>query len=96
MKKVKALVMIMVMVTALTGSVPAVEAKTKTSITVVNKATGKKIGKKVTLKAGEKIQLKVKYGKKNVTKKAKYKTSNKRIAAVNKKGKITAKAAEKG
>ena len=93
MKKFKALFMIMVMVMALTGSVPTVEAKTKTSITVTNKATGKKIGKKVTLKASEKIQLKVKYGKKNVTKKVKYKTSNKNIATVSKKGKITAKSA---
>ena len=93
MKRVKALVMVMVMVMALTGSVPTVEAKTKTSITVANKTTGKKIGKKVTLKTGEKIQLKVKYGKKVVTKKAKYKTSNKNIATVSKKGKITAKAA---
>lgn len=93
MKRVKALVMVMIMVTALTGSVPTVEAKTKTSITVTNKATGKKVGKKVTLKTGEKIQLKVKYGKKVVTKKAKYKTSNKKVVTVSKKGKITAKSA---
>lgn len=92
MKKFKALVMIMVMVMSLTGFTPTVEAKTKTSITVVNKATGKKVGKKVTLKTGEKLQLKVKYGKKNVTKKVKYKTSTKKVS-VNKKGKITAKTA---
>ena len=40
-------------------------------------------------------QLTVKYGNKNVTKKAKYSTSNKKVATVNKKGKVTAKKAGK-
>lgn len=94
MKKIKVFAIIMIMVMVLTGSTPSnVEAKTKASITVTNKSTGKKIGKKVTLKKGQKVQLKVKYGKKVVTKKAKYKTSDKNIATVSKKGKITAKSA---
>ena len=94
MKKIKVFAIIMIMVMALTGSTPSnVEAKTKASITVTNKSTGKKVGKKVTLKKGKNVQLKVKYGKKVVTKKAKYKTSDKTIATVTKKGKITAKSA---
>ena len=67
------------------------EAKTKVSITVTNKSTGKKVGKKLTLKTGQKVQLKVKYGKKTVTKRAKYKTSAKKVVVVSKKGKLTAK-----
>ena len=90
MKKLFTIFMIMVMV--LTGTTPTVtEAKTtKTSITVTNKSTDKKIGKKLTLTQGKKLQLKVKYGKTNVTKKAKYKASNKNVT-ISKKGKITAK-----
>lgn len=94
MKKIKVFAIIMIMVMVLTGSTPSnVEAKTKASITVTNKSTGKKVGKKLTLKKGQKVQLKVKYGKKIVTKKAKYKTSDKNVATVTKKGKITAKSA---
>lgn len=91
MKKLFTILMIMVMVLA---NVPmTTEAKTKVSITVTNKSTGKKVGKKLSLKTGQKIQLKVKYGKKTVTKKAKYKTSAKKVVTVTKKGKITAKSA---
>ena len=91
MKRFKALVMVMIMVMALTGSVPTVEAKTtKTSITVTNKSTGQNIGGKIILLKGWKVPLRVKYGKTNVTKKAKYKASNKNIT-ISKKGKITAK-----
>ena len=91
-KAMKTLAVFMVMMLALTGSVPTVtEAKAKTSIIVTNKSTGKKIGKKVSVKKGKKLQLKVKYGKNDVTKKAKYKTSNKKVVTVSKKGKITAK-----
>lgn len=89
-KTIIATIMIMVMV--LTSATPiTTEAKTaKTSITVTNKATGKKIGKKLSLTTGKKVQLTVKYGKTNVTKKAKYEASNKNVT-VSKKGKITAK-----
>ena len=93
MKKITKLFAVMlVMVMVFTGVTSTVtEAKTtKTSITVTNKSTGKKIGKKLTLTKGKKLQLKVKYGKTNVTKKAKYKASNKNVT-ISKKGKITAK-----
>lgn len=88
----KLFTVMLVMVMVLTGATPTVtEAKvTKTSITVTNKSTGKKVGKKLTLTQGKKLQLKVKYGKTNITKKAKYKTSNKNVT-ISKKGKITAK-----
>ena len=90
-KNIIATIMIMVMV--LTGVTPTMTAEaksTKISITVTNKATGKKIGKKLSLKVDQKVQLTVKYGKKNITKKAKYKVSNKNVT-VSKKGKIIAK-----
>ncbi|MCR5691650.1 MAG: hypothetical protein K6G62_05470 [Eubacterium sp.] len=48
--------------------------------------------KKVNLVVGGKISLKLKFGKKNVTKKAKWTTNKKKVATV-KKGKITAKKA---
>ena len=60
-----------------------VEAAAKKSVTV--SVSTKKLAPKKS------AQLKVKYGKKNVTKKAKYKTSNKKVLTINKKGKITAK-----
>ncbi len=60
-----------------------VEAAAKKNVTV--SVSTKKLAPKKS------AQLKVKYGKKNVTKKAKYKTSNKKVLTVNKKGKITAK-----
>ncbi|MBR1740901.1 MAG: hypothetical protein IJ733_03330 [Lachnospiraceae bacterium] len=89
----KTIVTIMVMAMVITGFTPTVaEAKGKTSITVVNKATGTKMSKKNTLKVGQKLQLRVKSGKKDVTKKAKYKASNKNVK-VSKSGKITAKKA---
>ena len=93
MKKImKVITVMLVMVMVLTGATSTVtEAKTtKTSITVINTSTDKKIGKKLTLTQGKKLQLKVKYGKTNVTKKAKYKASNKNVT-ISKKGKITAK-----
>lgn len=91
---------IMVMAMVLTGATPTItEAKTtKSSIKVTNKSTGKKInvlnlmvGESLQIKY-EQVQLKVMYGKKDVTKKAKYKTSNKNVT-ISKKGKITAKTA---
>lgn len=63
-------------------------SKKKPALTVtanVKKSAYKK------LKKGDTVQLKVKYGKKNVTKKAKYKTSNKKVISVSKRGKLTAK-----
>lgn len=95
----KIFIIIIILVMALTGATPTITAEAKTTnttIIVVNKATGKKIkvlnlmfGKHLQIKH-EQVQLKVEYGKKDVTKKAKYKTSNK-CATVSKKGKITAK-----
>ena len=89
----KTVIAVMVIAIAVVGFTPTVaEAKGKTSIAVVNKATGKKMSKKTTLKTGQKLQLKVKSGKKDVTNKAKYKASNKNVK-VSKSGKITAKKA---
>ena len=59
------------------------EAAAKKSVTVSVST------KKLNVKRS--AQLKVKYAEKNVTKKAKYKSSNKKVLAVSKKGKITAK-----
>lgn len=66
------------------------EAATKKTVAVSVKGAVKKEGKYnlVLKKTG---QLTVKYGKTNITKKAKYKVSNKKVAIVNKKGEITAK-----
>ena len=44
-----------------------------------------------TIYAKSKAQISAKYNKKNVTKRATYKSSNKKIASVNKKGVIKAK-----
>lgn len=50
----------------------------------------KTFGGKLNITAKKKYQITVKYAGKNVTNKATYKTSNKKIAIVTKKGKITA------
>lgn len=66
------------------------EAAAKKTVTVSVKGAVKK-KEKYNLVLKKYGQLTVKYGKKNITKKAKYKVSNKKIAVVDKKGKITAK-----
>ena len=76
--------MIMMIVVVVFTLVPnTAEAASKNPVTVsVNTKT---------LAVKKSAQLKVKYGKKNVTKKAKYKTSSKKTATVSKYGKIVAK-----
>lgn len=85
MKKIKRqiLTLMMALIVMFTMMPNTVEAAAKKSVTV--SVSTKKLAPKKS------AQLKVKYGKKNVTKKAKYKTSNKKVLVVNKKGKITAK-----
>lgn len=85
MKKIKRqiLTLMMALMVMFTMMPNTVEAAAKKSVTV--SVSTKKLAPKKS------AQLKVKYGKKNVTKKAKYKTSNKKVLTVNKKGKITAK-----
>lgn len=85
MKKIKRqiLTLMMALMVMFTMMPNTVEAAAKKSVTV--SVSTKKLAPKKS------AQLKVKYGKKNVTKKAKYKTSNKKVLVVNKKGKITAK-----
>ncbi len=87
MKKIKrqTLTLMMALMAMFTMMPNTVEAAAKKSVTV--SVSTKKLAPKKS------AQLKVKYGKKNVTKKAKYKTSNKKVLVVNKKGKITAKKA---
>lgn len=85
MKKIKRqiLTLMMALMVMFTMMPNTVEAAAKKNVTV--SVSTKKLAPKKS------AQLKVKYGKKNVTKKAKYKTSNKKVLTVNKKGKITAK-----
>ncbi|MCR5283700.1 MAG: Ig-like domain-containing protein [Lachnospiraceae bacterium] len=91
LKKMLSLVLALALV--LTLCVPSMDAqaakkKAKTKLTINKKS--------ITLVEGKKQQLTVKYGKKNVTKKAacKWSTKNKKVATV-KKGKITAVGAGK-
>ena len=71
-------------------SVPAYAA-TKLKVTVTTSKTASLSGKTLTTIKGTQCKLKVKYGKKIVTKKAKYKSSKKSIFTVSKKGVITPK-----
>lgn len=70
-------------------------AVTMTSINIPTTAAAAKKVKltpaKKTLKVGETVTLKLKEGNKNVTTKAKFTSSNKKIATVGKKGKVKAK-----
>ena len=71
-------------------SVPAYAA-TKLKVTVTTSKVASLSGKTLTTIKGTQCKLKVKYGKKIVTKKAKYKSSKKSIFTVSKKGVITPK-----
>lgn len=82
------LMALMLMVTA----IPPVTASAATTKTLTVSASNAKISsKKMTLLVGKTSQLTVKYGSSKVTGSATYKSSNKNIATVTKKGKITAK-----
>ena len=76
--------MVLVLALCLIAAVPNVDAYAKAKLSASKKS--------LTLTVGEKATITVKQGKKNVTKNAKWSTSNKKVATV-KKGKITAKAA---
>lgn len=62
-----------------------------TSLTVINKATGKKVSKTVSLKAKKKLTLAATVAPLTSKQKVTYSSSNKKIATVTSKGVITAK-----
>ena len=82
----KILTLILTLVMSLTVICQPIEASAA-SAKPVAKASQKVISK------GTKTQLKVTYNKKNVTSKAKFKSSNKKVATVSKKGIVTGKKA---
>lgn len=82
------LIALMLTITAIPPT--AASAATAKKITVTASKT-KLSGKKMTLTAAGTSQLTVKYNGKKVTSKATYKSSNKKVATVSKKGKVTAK-----
>ena len=82
----KLLTLILTMVMILTITYQPIEASAKSAKPIV-KATQTVISK------GTKTSVKVTYSKKNVTNKAKFKTSNKKVATVSKKGVVTGKKA---
>ena len=87
MRKInKLLTLILTMVMILTITYQPIEASAKSAKPIV-KATQTVISK------GTKTSVKVTYSKKNVTNKAKFKTSNKKVATVSKKGVVTGKKA---
>ncbi|MCI8561583.1 MAG: hypothetical protein HFH03_10765 [Dorea sp.] len=91
MKKIRTFIFLLAVIMTLPVMVPnTAEASSKKTVTVSVKGTVKREGK-YSLELKKSGQFTVKYGKKNVTKKAKYKVSNKKVVAVDKKGKITAK-----
>ena len=67
------------------------KAVTTTAIQVLNKATGKKAAKKVNLKAKAKLSLVATVAPLTSKQKVTFTSSNKKVAAVNSKGVITAK-----
>lgn len=91
MKRTWIIGMLLVMAVSLIAPSVTVSAASKKKPALTVTANVKKSAYK-KLKKGDTVQLKVKYGKKNVTKKAKYKTSKKKVISVSKRGKLTAKA----
>lgn len=90
MKKFKSLI-ITILVFALTLTMNTVPAFAKSNASL--KVSANKTTLYVLDSANNSAQLKVTYGGRNVTKSAKYSTSNKKIATVNKKGVVSAKRA---
>lgn len=88
MFKIKYL-LILTLVFAFSLAIPTSNVYAKSKATI--KVTVDKTQLNVSDKDNKTAQLTVTYNNKNVTKKAKYSTSNKKIVTVNKKGKITAK-----
>lgn len=84
----KIIAVILTLAMAFTCNVTSVFAASKKSSV---KVTTNKSTLYLLDSANNKAQLKVTYGGKNVTKSAKYSTSNKKIATVNKNGTVTAK-----
>lgn len=93
MKSLKSMLFLFMAVLLLSVMVPNhADAAGKSKKTIAVTANNAKIAKnKFSLTATGTSQLKVKYAGKNVTKKAKYKSSNKKVATISKKGKIEAK-----
>ncbi len=82
MKKIKKmLVVLFTMVLAFTFCTPVIEAQAASKKLTIS-------DKKATLYVNNLLQLSVKYGGKNVTKKAKWSSSDKKVVTVTKKGKI--------
>nr|DAP32503.1 MAG TPA: Tail tube protein [Caudoviricetes sp.] len=90
MKKLKSLIaMLLIFTLAITMNTTTAFAKSRASMKVsANKTTLYLLDS-----ANCKTQLKVTYGGRNVTKSAKYSTSNKKIATISKRGVVTAKRA---
>ena len=87
MRKInKLLTLILTMVMILTITYQPIEASAKSTKPVVKTS-------QTVISKGTKTNVKVTYNKKNVTNKAKFKSSNKKIATVSKKGVVTGKKA---
>ena len=87
MRKInKTLTLILTLVMILTITYQPIEASAASAKPVVKAS-------KTVISKGTKTQLKAVCGNKNVTKKATWKTSNKKVAAVSRSGKLTAKKA---
>lgn len=67
------------------------KSKARLTVSVVTKKRAKLKGKKLVTYKGKKARIRVKYGSKTVTTKVKYKTSNKKIFTISKKGIINPK-----
>ncbi len=88
MRKInKLLTLILTMVMILTITYQPIDAAAATNTKPVVKAS------KTVISKGTKTNVKVTYNKKNVTSKAKFKTSNRKVATVSKKGVVTGKKA---
>ena len=73
-------------------AMPAQAATKKLTVTVKSPKKGAKLaGTKLAVHGKKTVQLTVKSGKSNVTAKATYKTNNKKVASVNKRGVVTVK-----
>ncbi len=82
----KLLTLILTMVMILTITYQPIEASAKSAKPIVKAS-------KTVISKGTKTNVKVTYNKKNVTNKAKFKTSNKKVATVSNKGVVTGKKA---
>ena len=100
MKSIKSKVLVslltlaLVMTSVITPSVSAEAASKKAVKTVTLKVSGKKVNKKTkTLTVGKSLTVKTTVSPSSAKKSISYKSSNKKVATVSKKGKVTAKKA---